>query len=180
MTDTKYDPVNHPKHYTQYEHEVIELTEQLGFCLGNAVKYILRAPYKGNELEDLKKAGWYLNRLLAGDDKREYEPWSDDTRALAVTYKNPAIRVLFSYRKLCSAAIEATLARLDRMRFDAEMTCLKAQLDLVTEERDRLKAELSAERLKAHLGERSTPDFKGPYEVTMDADGKTMDIEHGC
>ena len=174
---TEYDPVNHPKHYTQYEHEVIELTEQLGFCLGNAVKYILRAPYKGSMLEDLKKAEWYLNRLLSDD--AEYAQWDEELIALAATYKNPAICTLFSYPRLCQAAIEATLARLDRMRFDAEMTCLKAQLDLVTEERDRLKAELSAERFR-HAGERSIPDFKGPYEVTMDADGKTMDIEHGC
>lgn len=179
MTDyTQYDPVNHPKHYVQYEHEVIELTEQLGFCLGNAVKYILRAPYKGNELEDLKKAEWYLNRLLAKD--AEYAQWDEELIALAKTYKNPAISTLFSYPRLCSGAIEATLARLDRMRFDAEVTGLKARLDLMTEERDRLKAELAAERLKTHIGERSIPDFRQPYEVTMDADGKTMDIEHGC
>lgn len=44
------DPVNHPSHYTQYEHEVIELTEQPDFCVGNACKYILRSPYKSNEI----------------------------------------------------------------------------------------------------------------------------------
>ena len=179
MTDyTQYDPVNHPKHYTQYEHEVIELTEQLGFCLGNAVKYILRAPYKGSMLEDLKKAEWYLNRLLSDD--AEYAQWDGELLALVETYKSPVITTLFSYHKLCQAAIVATLAQLDRMRSDAEVTCLKAQLDLVTAERDRLKAELAAERLKTHIGERSIPDFRQPYEVTMDADGKTMDIEHGC
>lgn len=58
------DPVNHPSHYTQYEHEVIELTEQLDFCVGNACKYILRAPYKGNEIQDLKKALWYIDRSV--------------------------------------------------------------------------------------------------------------------
>lgn len=61
---TKNDPVEHPAHYTSYPHEVIELTEHLGFCLGNAVKYILRAPFKGNELQDLKKARWYIERIV--------------------------------------------------------------------------------------------------------------------
>ena len=66
---TKNDPVSHPAHYAQYPHEVIELTEHLGFCLGNAVKYILRAPFKGNELQDLKKARWYIERIVnSGDD----------------------------------------------------------------------------------------------------------------
>lgn len=54
------DNVNHPKHYTQYEHEVIELTSKLDFCTGNAVKYILRCKLKGGA-EDLEKAKWYLD-----------------------------------------------------------------------------------------------------------------------
>lgn len=54
------DNVNHPAHYTQYKREVIELTSLLDFTLGNAVKYILRAPYKGKMEEDLAKACWYL------------------------------------------------------------------------------------------------------------------------
>lgn len=35
----------------------------LGFHLGNVIKYVLRSKYKGKELEDLKKARWYLDRL---------------------------------------------------------------------------------------------------------------------
>lgn len=58
------DNVNHPAHYTQFSHEVIELAATLDFCLGNCVKYILRAPFKGYELEDLKKARWYLSYVL--------------------------------------------------------------------------------------------------------------------
>ncbi len=56
------DMVNHPPHYKQYNYEVIELTECFNFCVGNALKYVLRAPYKGKEEEDLKKAIWYLER----------------------------------------------------------------------------------------------------------------------
>ena len=149
MTD--YDPVNHPKHYAQYDHEVIELTEQLGFCLGNACKYLLRAPYKGSMLEDLEKAKWYLNRLLAIAAGREYAQWDEELIALAQTYKNPVICTLFSYPRLCQAAIEATLAKLDRMRFDAELTCLKARLDLVTAERDRLREQLNRQSAEPTL-----------------------------
>lgn len=59
------DPVNHPSHYQQYPIEVIEITERLNFLLGNVVKYVLRADYKGKPLEDLKKAAWYLHREIA-------------------------------------------------------------------------------------------------------------------
>ncbi len=59
------DPVDHPPHYNQYEIEVIWLTEVFDFCIGNAIKYVLRAPAKGNEEQDVKKAIWYLNRYAA-------------------------------------------------------------------------------------------------------------------
>ena len=62
------DDVDKPPHYTQYQGlEIIELTEQMNFNRGNAVKYICRAGYKGDsntEVEDLKKAIWYLEREL--------------------------------------------------------------------------------------------------------------------
>jgi hypothetical protein len=62
----KEDMVNHPKHYTFGTIEVIDVIEdwQLGFHEGNCVKYIARAKHKGNELEDLRKAKWYLDRKI--------------------------------------------------------------------------------------------------------------------
>lgn len=62
------DNVNHPAHYTWLPVEVIEITEHLDFLLGNVVKYVLRADHKGNPVEDLRKAQWYLNRAI---QKRE-------------------------------------------------------------------------------------------------------------
>lgn len=58
--------VNHPKHYTQHPSgvECIEVTEHMGFCLGNAVKYIWRADLKENAIEDLRKAIWYIEREI--------------------------------------------------------------------------------------------------------------------
>jgi len=67
------DNVNHPKHYTslgakcsgcEKEIECIDVIEQMLPNLANAVKYIWRAPFKGNLAEDLQKAIWYLNREL--------------------------------------------------------------------------------------------------------------------
>jgi hypothetical protein len=61
------DLVNHPKHYTAHPSgvECIQITEHMGFCLGNAVKYIWRADLKHNAIEDLEKAKWYINREIA-------------------------------------------------------------------------------------------------------------------
>lgn len=61
------DNVNHPDHYKMNGGvEVIQITEQLNFCRGNAVKYICRAGKKdpAKEVEDLRKAAWYINREI--------------------------------------------------------------------------------------------------------------------
>jgi hypothetical protein len=62
------DPVNHPPHYTTHPSgiECIQVTEHMNFCLGNAVKYLWRAGLKEgeDELKDLKKASWYINREI--------------------------------------------------------------------------------------------------------------------
>lgn len=54
--------VDHPQHYNRFSREVIDLVKNMGFCQGNALKYLLRAPFKGAFREDLKKATWYLRR----------------------------------------------------------------------------------------------------------------------
>jgi hypothetical protein len=63
MAKKSADPVNHPKHYTSHPSgvECITVTEHMGFNLGNAVKYIWRADLKGNAIEDLEKARFYLD-----------------------------------------------------------------------------------------------------------------------
>jgi hypothetical protein len=62
-----HDAVNHPKHYTNHPSgiECIQITEHMGFCLGNAVKYIWRADEKHDAIEDLRKAKWYIEREIA-------------------------------------------------------------------------------------------------------------------
>lgn len=59
------DNVNHPKHYIGKNGiESIDVIEafDLGFNMGNAIKYILRSGKKGDRIEDIRKAIWYLNR----------------------------------------------------------------------------------------------------------------------
>jgi len=62
----KKDMVNNPPHYTVGKFEVIEVIEdwKLEYHESNVVKYVARARHKGKELEDLKKALWYLNRKI--------------------------------------------------------------------------------------------------------------------
>lgn len=62
----KEDVINHPSHYTRGKIEVIDFIEdqQLPYHLGNVIKYVARAGYKGDKLEDLKKARWYLDRYI--------------------------------------------------------------------------------------------------------------------
>ena len=65
------DPVNSPKHYTQGDMEVITAIEGLGldYHQGNVLKYVSRYRYK-NGVEDLKKARWYIDRLIYIEEQR--------------------------------------------------------------------------------------------------------------
>lgn len=67
-----HDAVAHPKHYTAHPSgvECIQITEHMGFNLGNAVKYLWRCDLKQDAIEDLKKARWYIDREI---EKRERE-----------------------------------------------------------------------------------------------------------
>lgn len=77
------DKVNNPQHYTQGTIETIDAIASVvagydaiaAYCLGNVVKYIARAPFKDNAIEDLRKARWYFERALEemGVNKEEAE-----------------------------------------------------------------------------------------------------------
>ena len=167
----QYDNVEHPRHYMQYQHEVIELTEQLDFCLGNACKYILRAPFKRDQVEDLKKAKWYLNRARKASIQIDSQRYKTSLIELAKTFGNPAVDVLFTYAKPCESAFLETIAIVERMICDAEIAELKAKLAMVTAERDSLKALKKPPLPFLPEPQRYTPSF---------ASGSSRDIEHGC
>lgn len=94
------DNVNHPSHYTDGKIEVISFIEDKGlnFHRGNAVKYIARAGKKdpGKEVEDLRKAVWYLNREI-----------------IRLTGENPNAALI-------SAVIEEVERAVDKARLDNE------------------------------------------------------------
>ena len=70
------DKVNHPAHYTSHPSgvECIQITEHMGFCLGNAMKYIWRADLKADAIEDLRKARWYITREIERRLKAAKDP----------------------------------------------------------------------------------------------------------
>ncbi len=74
------DPVNHPQHYCfggietiDYIHAKLSDDEYHGYLKGSIIKYLSRAGHKGDEKEDLKKARWYLDRMIheIGDTRRD-------------------------------------------------------------------------------------------------------------
>lgn len=108
------DPVRNPKHYTGFSNgsEVIDITENCTFNTGNAIKYAARAGrtdgnVKGNVLEDLNKAKWYIEREIkrletrasaeAEEDNRDLTGWLD---ALPSGVEVRTRRTLTSFVKL--------------------------------------------------------------------------------
>ena len=83
------DPVHNPPHYKSGGIEVIDVIEafELGYRLGNVIKYVLRAGRKGDALEDLQKAAWYLDRQI---DKMK--SWTDEVDD-DVTHTKPVVCV---------------------------------------------------------------------------------------
>lgn len=67
----KMESVNHPKHYTSHPSgiECIQITEHMDFLSGNVMKYLWRAGLKDKKLEDLNKAKWYLEKLIAREER---------------------------------------------------------------------------------------------------------------
>jgi len=72
LDDEEEDAVNSPDHYNTGNIECIEAIEESmssvafkGYLKGNCMKYLWRYDYKGKQVEDLEKAGWYLRRLTA-------------------------------------------------------------------------------------------------------------------
>lgn len=76
-----HDPVN-PGHYRSHPSgvECIQITEHMNFNLGNATKYIFRREHKGNPIQDLKKAAWYVSREIEKAGKELWATWPIDPR----------------------------------------------------------------------------------------------------
>lgn len=73
-TPEEVNMVDHPPHYNSGKYETIDVIEDVAngykngfvaYCVSNVIKYIYRAPFKGSFLQDLKKASFYLNRVIS-------------------------------------------------------------------------------------------------------------------
>ena len=77
------DMVNHPPHYNQSSVECIDAIESATgpnfkfYLQGNVMKYLWRFDYKGEPIKDLKKAQWYIERLIKEVTLEEYEKYGD-------------------------------------------------------------------------------------------------------
>lgn len=84
LEDIEMDNVNKPQHYTYSKYECIDVIKEItkdlngeeAFCIGNAIKYLWRWKHK-NGIEDVKKARWYLDRLIKELEKTEFVESND-------------------------------------------------------------------------------------------------------
>ena len=74
------DVVNNPKHYTSHPSGIdcIQITEHMGFNLGNAIKYVWRSDLKNDAIEDLNKAIWYIQREIDRRKKQELDCYLEE------------------------------------------------------------------------------------------------------
>ncbi len=110
---TTHDPVNNPKHYTEHPSgvECIQITEHMGFCLGNAIKYIWRADLKGDAIEDLQKAVWYIKREVARREKlAEAAAMAAAQNAAHQPPKEPSIEAYLQQRESYFNRVRAALS----------------------------------------------------------------------
>lgn len=101
------DPVNHPTHYTSHPSgvEVLELTRRMPFGPGNAVKYVLRRDFKGDPVENLRKAEFYiLDSINNGIGYRFSSDLMARARSLTEREKNPNVASFIS--ALCINGID--------------------------------------------------------------------------
>lgn len=173
-----HDPVNHPDHYTRYRREVIELTERLDFCVGNAVKYILRAPFKGNFVQDMEKALWYIERSI-----RHPVDITLDVRRVAKEFENPIVdELLACYSKEFTQKEVKRLLDVPRSMIRQQIVDFRLkQSELrLAELQDRIERQEAQEAEDDYLGRLpyrlfdsfySTPDGQFLGRCTLDHDG---------
>ena len=105
----RYDPVHRPAHYNVNGIEVIDVIETYAkhdFRLANVIKYVCRCEYKGKKLEDLKKAAWYLVRVIeeleteelpALDEFEDYELYVQPSAERVPGSDGPGHRSYYDY-----------------------------------------------------------------------------------
>lgn len=113
---TGHDSISYPSHYVEGRSiEPIEVIEDwgLGFQLGNALKYIARSGRKGDEVQDLRKAIWYLDRRIRLLE--DVEGIAEASQARRETVTGGKVEVTFNAdsidQKLVADSIQKALAQ---------------------------------------------------------------------
>lgn len=118
---SEHDAVHHPKHYTSHPsgYECLDITRDLAFCLGNAVKYCWRSDLKHDSgLEDLRKARFYLNdhvehgRPTTGREEQAYRKLLSVARADQAHFGAANLRARF-FSSVASTLHNAALRHLE-------------------------------------------------------------------
>jgi hypothetical protein len=109
------DNVDHPKHYKDVIPgiEAIDVTKHFNFCRGNAIKYIWRAAVKGNEVEDLQKAIWYLQCELESLGVPRGDSASAVTKVVDDITRHPDYQVMRVHKEAAEYRLEAITAALE-------------------------------------------------------------------
>lgn len=131
---TSHDAVNSPSHYTSHPSgvECIEVTEQLGFRLGNAAKYLWRRHEKDNYDEQLGKASWYIIREIESRS-REWV-WTGPFRWLSIVWHKSLTRKVDAWLQAePDSDVKAAFALIAMARFSSGTAELYAALRLLGE-----------------------------------------------
>lgn len=110
----KQDNINHPSHYKQHASgiECITITEKMSFNIGNAFKYLYRCTSKGNTVDDLKKAQWYINRELLNRQSIRFKWFPENENYDAGFDGCPAIRDILEFESRFCGWMKQALERL--------------------------------------------------------------------
>jgi len=114
FTEMNYDPVTKPQHYCSHPSgiEAISICDKMNFCLGNAFKYLYRCDLKGNTLQDLNKAKWYLERELERRDNFFITWFSEDENYDATFNGCSFIKKILPYENRFGGWMRQALERL--------------------------------------------------------------------
>ena len=141
------DPVNRPSHYlaASVSIEPIELTSRLDSCLGQAIQYVLRAPFKGNEREDLQKAVFYLSRRI---DLLKYS-----TTNLPVFFSGETAGFIAAFQSAYNFSVaQEFICELfspkGKAGFDSEVAHAKKALKVITDRLEELDAQEQSQGAK--------------------------------
>ncbi len=114
------DPVHNPSHYKSGGIEVIDVIEafELGFRLANVVKYVLRAGRKGDALEDLEKAAWYLDREIDKLETQAEEGKMPETMEVDITSREDVANEKRRMPPNGVAHVMDTIVKIEKQEYD--------------------------------------------------------------